>query len=77
MRDTFSAGWFEQGVSRIASRVRCAAPHASRIASSAPRLLLRVSATRPTPNLIENDSKPLTRLRSRWEAEGLEEVGKK
>ena len=69
------------------SRVPCAAPSASRIAFFAPRFLPRavriafpaslplhpVQPSKPT----ETDSKPLTRLRCRWEAGGLEELGKK
>jgi hypothetical protein len=76
-----------QVASRIASRVLCAVHFAPRIASFAPRFVLRVSsiafpASRPlhpasTRKIIEIESKLLIRLRRRWETGSLNEVGKK
>ena len=70
-----------------AHRVACAAPFASRIGSFVPRsppcaVRIAFPASRPLHPVLpskptETDSKPLTRLRGRWEAGGLEEVGKK
>lgn len=72
---------------RALYRVPCAAHSAARIASFAPRFpprAVRIAfpASRPLRPVqpskpTETDSKPLTRLRCRWEAGGLEEVGKK